>query len=371
MTDAPHTREPARSEPPAAASHAPHAVPSASRHLNDGISPLQFANVLLSHWRAVVGLPVAAAVLAAGISLIIRPVYTATTSFVPESGSQGGIPGGLTGLAGQLGISLSVEASSSPRFYADVVRSRGILERVLLARYPDPRSSQVPPDSATLLDILEGREANVTSRLPRAVSTLAGMVSTRVDNQTNVIRLSVDSRYPALAAQVANQLVSGLNEFNAQTRQSQARQRRRFAEARLAEAERDLGNAEQELRGFYERNRTWAQSPQLTFDEGRLRRQVEIRQEVYLTLRREFETARIQEVNETPVITVIDAAVPPRERSKPRRRPMVIVALVLGGLAGVFWASGIEYMRRMQQQEVDEYQRFRQLVQRLRAALRV
>ena len=53
-------------------------------------------------------------------------------------------------------------------------------------------------------------------------------------------------------------------------------------------------DAEEQLRGFYERNRSWQQSPQLTFDEGRLRRQVEIRQEVYLTLRREYETARVE-----------------------------------------------------------------------------
>src|SRR5439155_11813143 len=33
---------------------------------------------------------------------------------------------------------------------------------------------------------------------------------------------------------------------------------------------------------------------------GRLRRQVDVRQEVYLTLRREYETARIDEANDTP-----------------------------------------------------------------------
>src|SRR5438132_8548828 len=52
---------------------------------------------------------------------------------------------------------------------------------------------------------------------------------------------------------------------------------------------------------------------------------VDIRQEVSLTLRREYETARIEEVNDTPVITVIDPPVPPHERSSPKRLLLVLM----------------------------------------------
>jgi len=143
---------------------------------------------------------------------------------------------------------------------------------------------------------------------------------------------------------VANAFVTYLNAFNTQYRQSQAREQRRFVEQRLADGANELRDAEENLRTFYERNRSWQQSPQLTFEEGRLRRQVEIRQELYLTLNREYETARMEEVNDTPVITVIDTATAPVKKSKPKRALLVGIALVLGGMVGAFWAAGAEYL---------------------------
>ena len=70
------------------------------------------------------------------------------------------------------------------------------------------------------------------------------------------------------------------------------------------------------------------------FEEGRIRRQVEIRQEVYLTLRREYETARIEEVNDVPIITVVDAAVPPVEKSWPKRAALLSKASTAGRSMG-------------------------------------
>jgi len=298
--------------------------------------------VLRRRWRLVVGLPFAMAAVAAVVSLVMRPTYTASTTFVPEAGVGANSPASLAGLAGQFGLSIGADASRSPRFYADVLKSRELIERVLLARYVDPRTAK--SDSARLLEILgiEGRSA--ADSLSRGVRKLSDLVSTRVDIQTAVVRLSVKARYPGLAAAVANRMIGYLNEFNTQTRQSQARERRRFVEQRIIGAEAELRSAEGDLRAFYERNRSWQQSPQLMFEEGRLRRQLDIRQEVYLTLKREFETARIEEVNDTPVITVIDAAVAPQLRTRPRRTLMVILGFLLGAILGVFGAVAAPYV---------------------------
>lgn len=298
--------------------------------------------LLRRRWRLVLGLPFAMAAVTAVASLIMRPTYTASTTFVPEAGPGTNLPASLAGLAGQFGLSIGADASRSPRFYADVLKSRALLERVLQARYVDPRSTS--SDSARLLDILRIDGRNAADSLSRGVRKVSDLVSTRVDIQTGVVRLSVDSRYPGLAAAVANRMIGYLNEFNTQTRQSQARERRRFVEQRIVGAETELRSAEGDLRAFYERNRSWQQSPQLVFEEGRLRRQVDIRQEVYLTLKREFETARIEEVNDTPVITVIDAAVAPQLRTRPRRTVMVMLGFLLGAILGVFGALAAPYI---------------------------
>jgi tyrosine-protein kinase Etk/Wzc len=331
----------------------------------DETSLLSLLNALLRRWRLVIGLPLVAALIVAVVSLLVPSTYTATTTFVPEARSQARLPAGLAGLAGQFGLSIGSEATESPRFYADVVKSRELLERILLSQY-EVQTSENHADSTTLLRMLNVKGRDAADSLHNGVKALAKLVSVRVYNPTNIVRINVNARHPALAAAVANRFVAYLNDFNTQTRQSRARERRKFIEQRLEDGETNLRDAETVLRVFYERNRSWQQSPQLVFDEGRLRRQVDIRQEVYLTLRREYETARIEEVNDTPVITVIDRATPPQERSKPKRTLLIALALVLGGMVAISWAVVAEYFDRAKRDDGEDYHEFAGLLQRAR-----
>ena len=331
------------------------------------MSILAVANVILRRWRAVGAIALLAAAITAVISIVVPPTYVATTTFAPETRTQNRLPTGLAGLAGQFGIPLGIDASQSPRFYAEVAKSRQILERLLLTKYPDPRHHSDTPDSVKLLEILGAGGKTYDDRLQRGVKALDRQITVLTQNQTNIVRIAVAARYSALAADVANSLVEYLNEFNTKSRQSQARERRKFVQQRLEDGERGLRTAEEELKTFYQLNRSWQQSPKLAFEEGRLKRQVDIQQELYLTLRREFETSRIEEVNDTPVITVIDRATPPPQRASPRRTLLVGVALLLGTLLGVIWAFSVEYVDRLQR---TDNAAFRELRGRFRTDLR-
>ena len=333
----------------------------------DDINLLVVVNVFLRHWRPVLGLPITAVLAAAISAVVMRPMFTATSTFVPEANTQARLPSALSGLAGQFGITLGTEPTQSPRFYGDLVKSRELMEHVLLTRFPRYRQSQDAADSVTLLQLLRVRGKNLADSLARGVKQLTKKVEVRVNPQTNIVTLSVDAHDPRLAADVANRFVQYLNDFNASTRQSRARERRKFVEQRVAEGERDLKQAEEDLKTFYERNRSWQQSPQLTFHEGELRRHVQIQQELYLTLKREYETARIEEVNDTPVITVIDRAVPPREKSKPRLAVLLVITLVLGTMVGGLWAVVAEQLDRARRSGERPYQEFEMLVSSARA----
>lgn len=310
---------------------------------SEEVSLVGVLTTILRRWRVVLGIPVLIAVLTGLASFAIPPTYSATTTFVPEVRSQNRLPSALVGLAGQLGMSIGSDPSQSPRFYGDLVRSRELLERTLLSRYQDPRGGA---DSATLLRILAIDGKNPDDSLARGVKRLDELITVRVDVQTNVVRVIVNARYASLAAGIANRLVTFLNDFNLQKRQSQARERRRFSEERVTAADSGLRTAEEAVKVFYDRNRDWQQSPALVFEEGRLRRQVTIAQELYLTLKREYETARIEEVNDTPVITVIDAAVVPQERSQPRPLLWMTVAFLVGGMLSISWALAATYVER-------------------------
>src|SRR4051812_23851249 len=120
-----------------------------------GLTLMDMATLLARHRGRFVAMPLLVAALALGLALILPPTYTATAVFVPEAPANSRLPSAIAGLVGQLGLPLDVDAARSPRFYADVLKSRALLERALLTRYADPRGAGA--DSASLLDILAVR----------------------------------------------------------------------------------------------------------------------------------------------------------------------------------------------------------------------
>lgn len=313
---------------------------------------LVFVQILLQRWRVVLGLPTVAAVLSVFLALALPRRYTATVSFVPEETAVPRLASGLAGLSSQFGFMLVPPGSRSSRFYADLVQTRELAETILLSRYRDPRSPAAA-DSVRLLDLLDLPRGNSQDSLERGATRLKRMVGVRLNSQTSVVEIRVRSAWPRLSADVANRFVSALNTFNSTIRTSQARQRRLFLEIRVAEAQQQLETAENALRQFYERNRLWQQSPELVVEEGRLRRQLEVQQQVYLTLRQEYENARIQEVNDIPVITVVDSAVAPRRPSQPRLELVVLLGTAVGVIAALFLVVGTALMERLKRLEPD------------------
>ena len=97
----------------------------------------------------------------------------------------------------------------------------------------------------------------------------------------------------------------------------------------------------------------------LTFEANRLERDVQVKQDLYLTLTREYEQARIAEVRDTPLLTIVDRAVPPYKKSSPHRLLMVIAAFVLGGVLAVWLTYTGEFRRHAEGTSRMDYLEFR------------
>ena len=298
--------------------------------------------VIVRRWRLMFALPVAAAVVAVGISLFFQSQYKATIAFATESRSSSRtIPAALAGLGQQLGLQLTSDPSTrSPRFFVEIVTSREILEQVLHARYP-----RTPPaDSITILEMLDLHKATPAATLEASVAKLRDRIAVVLNTQTNIAQVTVTLPDAVTSAAVANSIVQLVDRFNRENLQSQAHQRRIFVEGRKAQALEELDAAEERLRQFLKGNSTWQQSPVLQLEHDKLERQVQVVQEVYLTLAREYETSRIQEVDDQSVISVVDSAVVPAARASPRRGQLAVLGVVLGFLialgvvvAGAYW----------------------------------
>jgi len=312
------------------------------------------ANVVLRRRLTIVLTAGVVAALVLGVSLLRSRTYTSHATFMPQS-RRG--QSGLSGLATQLGFAIpSGDASQQPAFYVELLQSREILRAVVEARYRD-RSG----NDGTLLDIYRIDVMPPARRLEAGILRLRGTVQANVVQRTGVVTLAVTAQDPSLAAQLASRLLDELNRFNLQTRQSQAAAERRFTETRLDEVRAELRGAEDELQSFLERNRNYGNSPVLQFEHDRLERELLMRQQVYTTLVQAHEQAKIEEVRDTPVLTVVE---PPTVPLEPDRRGLLVrgaVALFGTLLLSSLWVVGAEFLRTTQAPYRDEIERFAEL----------
>jgi uncharacterized protein involved in exopolysaccharide biosynthesis len=313
----------------------------------DDLTLATLATGILERWRQAAGVALVVVGVALLLSFVLPARYQSQSTFVVATDNGVKLPKGLadlaaqpglSGLASQLNLGSGSDPSTSPAFYAQLLASRELLTRLVLSHFPNAPSA-APADSADLLEIYRIREKDHQRGIEIAIKQVKRDMKVTFDARTSLVSVAVNARRPEVSAAVANRAVELVSAFNREQRLSRERARRIFLDARVSEAAAELREAEVALRTFYEKNRQWQNSPALVIDERRVRRQVEMASDLYLSIRREFEAARIDEVNNTPVVTVVDEAVPPRKPLWPRYLLILVSAGVLGAGLGVLWAS--------------------------------
>lgn len=305
----------------------------------------QWVTGVVARWRVVLlGVLIVAAMAVLAVFLI-PPSYSAKAAFVPNPSApslnlQGPMAGlrGMSGMASQLGIGRPADPSETPKFYTQLIASRELRTRLLHTRFPDPRTSATG-DSARLLDMLRIKHPDPERKLELGLKTLASAMNTLHDEETNLVRLTVSSEWRHLSAQVANRTLQLVTEFNREQRSSRARSKRDFLNRRTAVAYSELQSMEARQRAFKEQNRSYRTSPTLELQEQQLQREVDRAADLYLALQTQLETARIEEVNDAALITVVDSAVAPRKAAWPRYGILTVTTLFAGGVFGTMLAG--------------------------------
>ncbi len=335
----------------------------------DEISLLEIANVLLRHRYRIAGTALVFGLIGALIAVLGGRSYRATAAFVPQSGDAQ--QGRLASLAGQFGVSVPLgdAAGESPAFYAELVRSREILRPIAEASYevvgPGRGLGEGERRRGTLAELLEIDARTPELAVQDAIEWLQDeAVTVQTGRETGVVRLEVETPWASLSHAVAGRVIELVNDFNLETRQSRAAAERAFIEERLAEAQDSLLSAEGRLEAFLQGNRQFDNSPELRFQHDRLQRQVSRNQTIVTSLDQAFEEARVSEVRNTPVITVVEAPARPLEPEPRGLALRVALGVVLGGMVGLFMAFGHEMMRREREEGTESYAEFRELWRR-------
>lgn len=334
------------------------------------------AQVLRSRWRALVGWPVLAGLLALGATYLVPPTFTARASLLPPQQQQsaaaaalaslGNLSGGLAGAA--------MAARSPAEQYASLMVSRVALDRIV--------------DRFQLMTVYEA-DFRVDARRELERNTRIG-----VGKKDGLITIEVDDHDPQRSADIANAYVDVLRHLTSTLAISEAQQRRQFFENLLKQTRDDLAKAQLALEGsgigqglLRAEPKSAAESyarlkAEVTATEVRLQallgrltpaasevvqteatltalreklrqqevtgaaggqrsdyigryREYKYQETLFDLFSRQYELARVDESREGPLIQVLDAAVKPEKRSWPRR---TLTAIVATGCAAVVLA---------------------------------
>jgi len=311
-------------------------LPPIVRPGDDDISLLAAINVMLANRWKIIMLGVALAGLLVAIGLVRPRQYTAKASFVPQSRT----PQVASGIAAQFGLTLpGTKGDESPAFYVELLKSRGVLRAAALTEYQAARSRTGRRGPSTLVDAYQKPGKPTEVRIDATIKRLDKDVGSSVSNKSGLVTLTARSESAQLSQQIVTRLLELLNQFNLDRRRSQAAEERRFTESRVTDVKAELRASEDRLQYFLQANRDYTNSPSLRFQEQRLTADITLLRQLYTTLAQAYEQAKIDEVRDTPVITVVET---PEAPVRPDSRGLVLRGLggmIAGMLLGIALAT--------------------------------
>jgi uncharacterized protein involved in exopolysaccharide biosynthesis len=277
---------------------------------------------LILRWRMLLALPVLGGLGAGLLTLVFPAQYESVAIFSPADDISAGLPGNLQAIAAQFGVTASTPGYNV-YYFAQVLQSRAVLSRVA-ADTLSVAGSRTP-----VTDLVGTADVAPEDQVDETVKELLDVIRIRTDDQSNLVTVTVRARSPELAAALAAAVLSALDSVTIASIRRGGSAERRFAEAQADSARDALRNAEDRLRDFYIANRSIATSPSLQAEEARLRRQIQIQQDLYLVLVNQAETAKLREVKNTPAIALVQPPQASTEKAWPKA-PVWALSVAIG-----------------------------------------
>ncbi len=264
------------------------------------------------------------------VSLRLPEIYQARVTMLPQGqGTQSGLLGRLASFTGDA----AMVGSNHEANFAEILRSDRVLDPAI-ERLWDHEDFERPVSLHDIFDV--PHDSTSASSMARADDRLKRILARRVisfhrQQPSGFMVLTVKiARDPQLAAELANLLVGELRDYLSDLHRKKASRQRRFIEQRLEEITVDLKRAEAELESFVANNRAYAASPALSRRFGELSREVQAQTSLWVEMRRQLETAKIDEQRDALNVVVLDPARPETQRVSPRRSVICIVGTLLG-----------------------------------------
>ncbi len=325
------------------------------------------------------------------ISLLTPAEYMAKTVMVTRAESRGSGSGNLSGLAAMVGINLGSSSDLggelTPVDYSDFIKSLSFQKELMdtpiyWQKFPEPvtifdyYSKYAKPGffkvlrqytiglPATIVGWL--RNKNNAGASGKAISQKDGLVylsgaeqgvrgiltkslKLTLNPNSNFIKIEASAPEAKAAAQMATKARDLLQQKVTELKINKATQNLVFTQGLYKEKMADFKNAQEQLAQFRDRNINLGSEMART-EEERLSSEYQIAFSVYTELAKQLEKAKIQVKEDTPIFSVIEEAVVPNSKSKPKTEMVVLIWIFLGGVIGVVWVLADRFLGEARKQ---------------------
>jgi uncharacterized protein involved in exopolysaccharide biosynthesis len=368
---------------------------------DDDISLIDLLIALAKHKKLIVGLPFATGIASVMFSLTMTPIYTGTTKILPPQQNQStaaAMMAQLGGLSGLGGLGAAVGIRNPNDLYIGMLNSRTVADN-LIQRFDlnnvfaKERQSATRKTLGDVTNITAGKDGIITIEVddkdPKRAALLANAYVDELYKLTSVLAVTEASQrrlfFERQLAQAKDNLAKteasakqamekgGLIQVEAQGRamlEATARLRgqitvkevqigamRTFATERnpeLVAAQQELQVMKLELAKMEGATGTRVKESSAAnagngIDNLSLLRDVKYYETIYELLARQYELAKIDEAKDSAIIQVLDKAVEPDYKSKPKRSVFVIMTTFAAGIFAIFLALFFEAIRKARQ----------------------
>ena len=268
-----------------------------------------------------------------------KPEYTSSAVlFIPSDNYSGS---SLSQMARQFGFSTGSNNNfdiSSSALYPEIASSRTFALRLLDRKFYTKEFAEELP----LIAILTYGTGSPFIGLDTLKSKVAGRIPSMIEFNSDppFLMLNVITEEPQFSNELANAVLEELDKLQRDFKSQKVVEKKGYIEQQINIAKSELERLEENLKYFRERNRRINDSPSLMLTQERLERDVQIQQGIFLTLKQQFELAKIEEIQKTSFVQILDYPSLPFAISNPTK----LSTYILGGIAGLFFALFIIFI---------------------------
>ena len=271
------------------------------------------------------------------VNWITSPIFTSVSKVLPIS-EDATNASSFSGMAAQLGINMPISIGGTvpwAEVYPEIVKSSALLSKVLSESYNTKKYGR-----ASLSQILI-KEFSLTKykepeRKNRLIVEFRNMINITKDRLSPLVTLEVSAFEPLFSAQLSSTIIQKSGEIQRELKTNRVKQKRLFIEERLIEVSTDMKKMAKELREFREYNRNLSNSPSLEMKFEEMKREIELQNNLYITLRTQLEKAKIDEVERDHMVQIIDGPNVPAKLTSPKKGLSIVLSMFFGFFISIF-----------------------------------